>query len=172
MELLAVICPLDIAADDRAWIEGLRAQHDPQHDLVAAHFTLVFPMADVSASRLARHVEQIASHTAAIGFQLSSARAVRDRFAPRSHVFLTPDEGDAEIRRLHGILYGGELSSSLRKDVPYHPHVTVAAVDTHSAAETLGHELGEFRISGSLRSLALMSVDERAITQRRLFPLQ
>jgi 2'-5' RNA ligase len=171
VELLAVICPLDIATDDRAWIEGIRARHDPQHDLVEAHFTLVFPMAEFSTSILARHIEQIAECTPAIAFRLNCARAVRDRLAPRSHVFLTPDEGDAEIRMLHGALYSGELSPSLRTDIPYQPHVTVAALETQSAAKTLSDEIGEFEISGSLRSLALMSVNEGAIRQQRLFPL-
>lgn len=172
MELLAVICPLSIAAEERAWIEGIRAQHDPQHDLVEAHFTLVFPTAVVSASTLARHVDEIAQRTPAIVFRLNCARAVRDPLAPRSHVFLTPDEGDADIRRLHGVLYGGELSASLRTDIPYQPHVTVAAFETRSAAETLSGEIGEFEISGFLRSLAVMSVGERTIRQRRLFRLQ
>jgi hypothetical protein len=105
VQALAVICPLDIATDDRAWIEDVRAHHDPQHDLVEAHFTLVFPMTGIGPTTLTQHVEQIAERTSTIAFRLCGARAVRDSLAPRSHVFLIPDDGDAEIRRLHAALY-------------------------------------------------------------------
>lgn len=170
VQAMAVICPLDIATDDRDWIEDLRARHDPQHDLVQAHFTLVFPVTGISPATLIQHVEQIAERTPGIAFRLSGARAVRDSLAPRSHVFLVPDDGDAEIRQLHAALYGGALSSNLRMDVPYQPHVTVAAFETQSAAETLRREIGDFEIKGRLRSLALMSVDEGAIRTQQTFP--
>ena len=171
MESLAVICLLDIAADDRAWIEEIRSRHDPQHSLVEAHFTLVFPLAGISRSALALHVEQIAKATPAIVFRLNGAVAVRDPLAPRSHVFLTPDDGDEEIRRLHAALYSGLLSSYLRTDIPYQPHVTVAALATKTAAKTLSDEIGDFEIFGWLRSLNLMSVAQGLITQQRVFRL-
>jgi 2'-5' RNA ligase len=172
MQSLAVICPLDVTANDRAWIEAVRARHDPQHDLVEAHFTLVFPMAGVRLATMARHVERIARHTPTVAFRLSRVLAVRDSFAPRSHVFLVPDEGDAEIRTLHSKLYAGDLASSLSADIPFHPHVTVAACESQSAAAQLARELGEFQIRGSLRTLAVMSVDTSAIRQEVLFPLK
>ena len=171
VQALAVICPLDIASDDRAWIEDVRARHDPQHKLVEAHFTLVFPTTGIGAMNLARHVEQIAERTCAIAFRLNCARAVRDSLAPRSHIFLMTDDGEAEIRRLHEALYSGELSSSLRTDIPFHPHVTVAAFETHSEAEALSREIGAIEVRGRLRTLALMSVDDGAIRQERAFPL-
>ena len=150
-ESLAVICPLDIKADDRAWIEGIRARHDPQYGRVEAHFTLVFPIAGVGVQGLTRHLQQIVERTPAVAFRLNCARAVRDQLAPQSHVFLTPDDGDVEIRRLHGLLYSGEFTPYLRADIPYHPHVTVAAFETHSAAIDLCVEIDGFEISGSLR---------------------
>ena len=30
-------------ADDRQWLESIRAKHDPEAKRIAAHFTLVFP---------------------------------------------------------------------------------------------------------------------------------
>ena len=171
MEHLAVICPLDITADDRAWIEGIRAHHDPQYGRVEAHFTLVFPITGVGVLGLTRHVEQIAERTHAVAFRLNCARAVRDQLAPQSHVFLTPDDGAAKIRRLHGLLYGGEFTPYLRTDIPYQPHVTVAAFEAHSAAETLCKEIGVFEIPGSLCRLDVMSVEGDAIRREWSFRL-
>ena len=171
VQALAIICPLDIAIDDRAWIEDLRARHDPQHVLVEAHFTLVFPTAGLGLTTLARHVGPIAERTRTVSFRLTRGQAVRDSLAPRSHVFLIPDEGDAEIRELHSALYGGVLESSLREDIPYQPHVTVAAFETQAAAEALADELGELQIKGRLRTMALMSVAGDAIRQEALYPL-
>jgi 2'-5' RNA ligase len=171
MQALAVICPLVITATDRTWIEDLRAQHDPLHDLVEAHFTLVFPITGVGLATMATHVDQIAKRTPSVGFRLSRAQGVRDSLAPRSHVFLVPDVGDAEIRALHSMLYAGDLASSLRADIPYQPHVTVAAFETQSAAEGLARDLGEFQIEGRLQALALVSVGKAEIRREGVFPL-
>ena len=171
MQALAVICPLDVTASDRAWIEDVRARHDPQHDLVEAHFTLVFPMTGVGLATMARHVDQITKRTPTVGFRLSRVLGVRDSLAPRSHVFLVPDEGDAELRALHSELYAGDFACSARADFPYQPHVTVAAFETQSAAETLAKELGEFQINGRLQTMALMSLGAGTIRQEGLFPL-
>lgn len=171
VQALAVICPLDITVDDRAWIEDVRARHDPQHDLVEAHFTLVFPMTGVDLTTLSRHVDRIARRARTVDFRLTRARAVRDSLAPRSHVFLIPEEGDEEIRGLHSALYRGELASSLRADIPYQPHVTVAAFESQSAAEALADELGEFQVEGRLRTMALMSVAGGIVRREALFPL-
>jgi 2'-5' RNA ligase len=149
----------------------VRAQHDPQHDLVEAHFTLMFPMTGVSLTTLAGHVDRIAKRSRAVDFRLTQARAVQDRLAPRSHVFLIPDEGDAEIRELHSALYGGDFASSLRADIPYLPHVTVAVFPTQPAAEAMAHELGEFQIKGCLRAMALLSVHSGAVRREAMFPL-
>jgi 2'-5' RNA ligase len=170
MQALAIICSLDITSDDRAWIEAIRGRHDPQHDRVEAHVTLVFPATGLSQDRVIRHLEEIASRSSTIAFRLNRAMAVRDSFAPRSHVFLLPRQGDPEIRRLHASLYGGELAP-LRTDIPFHPHVTVAAFDNHSQAEDMSHAIGAIDIGGRLQSMALMSVEDGVIRREGVFPL-
>lgn len=103
--ILAIICPLSIVAKQRAWIESVRARHDPQHDLVEAHFTLVFPTDKVGLVSTSEHAEGVARRTPSISFRLADVRAVRDHDAHRSRVFLIPDPGDSEIRALHDALY-------------------------------------------------------------------
>ena len=169
--ILAIICPLNIAPEQRAWIESVRALHGPQHHEVEAHFTLVFPTDKVSLVGTSEHAEEVARRMSSISFRLADVRAVRDHDASRSHVFLTPDQGDSEIRALHDALYVGELSSSLRADISYVPHVTVASFAEHSAAEKLCDAIGRIEIPGYLHALDIMSVDDRRIRLERSIAL-
>ena len=163
---------MDISPGDRQWIDAIRARHDPQHGRVEPHFTLVFPVQDATEAAIAQRAQALAATTPAIDFKLSAARAVADAFSPRTHIFLTPDEGDADIRTLHDALYQGELAASLRADIPYEPHVTVGAFDALSAAETGCTDIGSFAIEGRLSVLQLMSVDGGEIRLLRAFPLR
>ena len=53
---LAVVAYPTLSDDDRLWIEGVRARHDPLASRIAAHFTLVFPTeAEGHAGALAAH---------------------------------------------------------------------------------------------------------------------
>jgi 2'-5' RNA ligase len=173
MQVLAAICPLEITSRDRSWIEYIRARYDPQHTLVEPHFTLVFPVAGFSRATFEQHLEHVAAATPPIAFSLGAARVVRDSLRPRSHIFLLPDEGDVLIRDLHRRLYEGELSAHLRTDIPYEPHVTVAAFDAHFDAETTCREISRFkRINGYLRALAAMSIEASRIVELQRFPLR
>ncbi len=172
MQALALICPLEITPADRQWIEAIRARHDPQHGRVEPHFTLVFPVQDVSEVVIARRAEIVAATTPAIAFRLSAARAVADAFSPRTHIFLMPDKGDADVRALHDVLYQGDLAASLRPDISYEPHVTVGAFDQLSVAEAVCADIGPFEIEGRLRALQLMSVDGGEIRLLRECPLR
>jgi 2'-5' RNA ligase len=156
---LALICPLDISPSDAARIDALRAAHDPQHGRVAAHFTLVFPFEGLSAVELAAHAGAATRARAPIAFRLRAAIAVRDVMSPRSLIFLTPQEGDAEIRGLHAALYGGPMSPFLRADIPYAPHVTVGAFSDHEAAEAVCARIGPVDIAGRLDALDLVSLE-------------
>ena len=172
MQTLAVICPLDISPGDRQWIDAIRARHDPQYRRVEPHFTLVFPVQGVTEAVISRRAQTVAATTPAIDFRLSASRSVADAFGPRTHTFLMPDKGDADIRALHDALYRGELAASLRMDIPYDPHVTVGAFDRLSDAEAALADMGRFEIEGRLQVLQLMSVDADEIRPLRAFPLR
>lgn len=169
--ILAIICPLNICAEQRGWIEGVRARHDPQHDMVEAHFTLVFPTDKVSLVGSSEHAEEIARGMSPISFRLADVRAVRDHDAHRSLVFLIPDQGDSEIRALHDALYEGEFKSSLRTDIPYLPHVTVASFAEHYVAEELCEAIGRIEILGTLPALDVVSGNDRRVCVERSIAL-
>ena len=63
-----------IAAADFAWIQVYRKRNDPRYfQLIDPHFTLVFPVADVSAEDFCREVRTQANATDLIAFEIKVA---------------------------------------------------------------------------------------------------
>lgn len=121
-------------------IQAFRSKHDPQFSLLAPHFTLVFPVEAVVADVVAE-ATAVANAVRRFSFSLTSARSVRDSFGPGGHVFLIPEDGAASVRELHARLYSGALRDSLRGDIPYVPHITVAADSSFERCEALASAL-------------------------------
>ena len=165
--MLVIFALLELASEDAAWIEEIRRRHDPQADLVPAHFTLVFPCEAPEGTEVMAQAAAVASTTAAIDFRLVSAVVVRDALAPRSQVFLVPDRGAEAITALHDQLYDGPLEPFLRRDIPYAPHVTVAAADSQADAEAIAQTLGPVYVHGRVGAITLAS-----LVEGRLFDLQ
>jgi 2'-5' RNA ligase len=133
---LAIVAYPQMADDDRRWIEDFRRAHDPQASLIAAHFTLVFP-AEVPADDLVGHASTVLHDFPPFSFVLGRARTVKSVFGQGAHVFLVPDHGATRIIDLHDRLYSGFLEPHLRTDIPFIPHITVAAHVDVDACERL-----------------------------------
>jgi 2'-5' RNA ligase len=159
MMKLAVVAYPTLGEADRQWVEAMRAQHDPQARLIGAHFTLVFPT-DADPESLAQHVRSVASDAALIPFVARKARAIRDPSEGGGHVFLVPDAGYGELVALHARLYVGPLADRLRLDIPYVPHITVAAHPLFERCVEVAQDLAaENRVvRGRLESLDLVSL--------------
>jgi 2'-5' RNA ligase len=142
-----------------ASIQAIRATHDPQFTILGPHFTLVFPveasLADVSAA-----VETTTAAVAPFSFTLRSVQAVRDALAPGGHVFLIPDRGAQRVRELHSRLYSGTLKWAHRTDIPYVPHITVAAHRDFRQCEALATELARSQEdrTGLVETLTIVEV--------------
>lgn len=68
---------------------------------------------------------------------------------------------------LHSALYSGTLNWALRKEIPYVPHITVAACTDFSECEGLARRLTDNRrdTCGSVEELAVLEIAEaRAAT--------
>jgi 2'-5' RNA ligase len=161
---------LDAASRD--WIETIRAGHDPQALRIAVHFTLVFPVA-ADAEAIAPEVARVARAQAPFGFAIETIAAVRDAFGHGGHVFLVPSDGAHEIHVLHDRLYAGSLAAHLRDDIPYTPHLTVAAHREFARCEALAAALNSQRprIAGRIERLTLVEIAAEAITDVRVFAL-
>lgn len=168
---LLIIAPLEAARGDLSRIEAIRRRHDPHHAIIPAHLTLVFGFDAPDAETAAAHVAAIAASQGAIALRLSAYLAVRDVSDHLSHVFLVPDQGRLEIEDLHDRLYSGPLAGQLRRDIPFIPHVTVAAREHHDEAEDLARELGQVGIAARLPSLELVAFNGRIVTPLKRFDL-
>lgn len=170
--MLVIFSQLELGLPDRQWVEGVRRRYDPQHALVEAHFTLVFPFEGVPQDDVVAHTAAVVASTPAVAFRLTAAAAVSDPSAAGAHVFLLPSEGDAAVRRLHSRLYSGVLAPKLRGDIPYQPHVTVGAFDRHADAERVAAALGPCDVAGKLISVELAAFDGRNLAHLHSFPLR
>ena len=129
--IFAVAMPKWVA-EAQTLVQGFRRAHDPQFELIAPHFTLVFGAA-LEPEPCIAHVRAVAQSSPPLPFKLSHAMLYYTGSGP-AHVFLVASEGAAGLTRLHRQLYGDLLAPSLRLDKPFIPHITIAAVESPLAA--------------------------------------
>ena len=171
MTALAIVSYPSLDQADRQWIESVRARHDPQAARIGVHFTLVFPT-DASPAQVTAEVAAVARSAQPIPFTIRRARAVSD-VGGGDHVFLVPDEGRGEIATLHDQLYEGVLRPHLRADLPFTPHMTIAASSDFAACEGLVRELGldHRTVQGILRRIELITLEEPRVDSIATFVL-
>jgi 2'-5' RNA ligase len=161
---LAVVAYPELDEEDRARIEAFRRKHDPQAARLGVHFTLVFPIEAVPGN-LEAEIMAVARSTPVISFAIRRAEIVPDALGTGSHVFLVPESGATEIAALHDRLYAGVLRPHQRPNIPYIPHMTVAAAADHALAEIRARELDATRdIRGVVSSLDLLDVSGASVT--------
>jgi 2'-5' RNA ligase len=159
-------------ADDRNWIESIRAKHDPEAKRIAAHFTLVFP-AVLPLRATESHVTRVAHATEPIRFVLRRATVAPDAVGSGGHVFLIPEDGRDAIAGLHERLYEGPLQPHLRRNMSFTPHISVAAGTSLEPLHMLAGELNAKNLSirGSISEIVLVDVTEDEIRQAAQCPL-
>jgi 2'-5' RNA ligase superfamily len=146
---------LDIAADDRRWIQRFREQHDPFYGTVDPHFTLAFGIRDLPENLYLNHIAGVARASRQIPFTCRYAMLGADDVDDTAYVFLVPDEGNAAISRLHDRIYVGPFQPFLKLDLPYIPHISIASMKDCGRAKELCDELNEQEICIQGRLTAL-----------------
>ena len=176
MPLLVLAYP-EFAPEDSVWIEMIRVVHDPAHERVRAHFTLVYPLPDtpeqIGVEVVSEVIRVAAAEFAPIAFVLRSAIPFNDLLGPDTDVFLMPDEGFGAIVRLHDRLYTGPLAGELRLDIPTVPHITVARLRDPQAGKRLADTLNarNFAITGTIAALYLVAHDGGTVRTIARVPL-
>jgi 2'-5' RNA ligase len=126
MSRLVVIAYPNLSAEDFDRIQAVRADHDELYfKLVNPHITLVFPTEALPEAAFTEHVRSASAGVSRIPFTLRCAVVWDDATQPYWHVFLVPEEGFSATVRLHDRLYTGSLSSELRLDTQFIPHLGV-----------------------------------------------
>lgn len=127
---------------DREWVEAIRRRHDvAKAAMIAAHVTLVFPTGLLPESAMLDHVRGRLLEVTAFDIELSTVAPASDDQTSDHYVFLQPGRGHEALVALHDRLYSGALAPALRRDLPYHPHVTVARLSDAPAAARVADEI-------------------------------
>jgi 2'-5' RNA ligase len=131
-----------------ARVEAFRRAHDSLHGRIAAHLTLVFPMARPAA--VARRVARALSGATACRIALRGT----GRY-PDGSVHLRVSGGASALTALHGAL-GAALRAPTPRSAPaYRPHLTVARAADPRAAR---------RLARAAASLAPLEFSVRAVS--------
>jgi 2'-5' RNA ligase len=163
---LAIVAYPILNEADLAEIQAIREIHDPQFAVLTPHFTLVFPVEAPDAVVVAA-AQAMGAVVPPFTFTLRSVRAVRDAVGAGGHVFLVPDDGAAQVCDLHDRLYAGALQSAHRRDIPYVPHITVAAHPNFSRCEALASEIESTNTAraGRVEALTVLGVSGKGIEE-------
>lgn len=165
MSLLVIAYP-EIERSDYDWIQKIRAKDDEKYfNLVKPHFTIVFPVKNISINTFENHVKKVAQHFNEFYFVLRCAQIVKDSFSDYTDVFLVPEEGYRIFLRLHDMLYTEILEKELRLDIPFIPHLGIAnsldPIQCRDLAERLNSN--GIEIVGKISTLSIVEYDLKSV---------
>lgn len=108
---------------DARRIQSLRRKYDPQFDLIGPHLTLMFPVPEsVGEDNLVRHLRAVLGGRRPFPVHLRGLQKSRD-----GYLFLTVQEGGADVTNLHDEIYTGALAGYRKEGAPFVPHLTLGA---------------------------------------------
>lgn len=170
---LAVIAYPVLNEADLVRMQSVRERDDPQFRLLDPHFTLVFPV-EARLSDVESDIEAVANSAAPFRVVVNAIRAVKDALGVGGHVCLVAEQGASEILELHAELYAGSLAWARRTDIPYLPHITVAADADFSRCEALARQLddGLMASAGIVEALTIVDVSGRTVRPIATLPLK
>jgi 2'-5' RNA ligase len=172
MSLLALCYPT-LSREDQRFVDEFRDRHDHTYrNVVKPHFTMVFQVHEMSEPVFTEHVERVADASSAIRFVCRYAMLHNDVSSDDYYVFLVPDEGFSELALLHDALYTKVLSSELRLDVPYVPHIGIATLKGPLRGKELADDLnrGRLSIGGKIEAISVVEYDGKGVTDLHHFP--
>ena len=163
---LCVVNYPTISSDDIEWIQSIRRQHDRLFfDVVAPHFTIVFPTNAIAEATLIEHVTEKTSQFKSFEVVLRCAILGDPKFMDHAHAFLIPDEGFSDVVGLHDRLYTGPLATALRLDLPFIPHIGVASTPDLDDCKAIVDQLNKnkFEIRGRVDTLDVIGYDGKKV---------
>ena len=159
----------NISPSDYDRIQDIRKAHDPMYfDVVRPHVTIVFGTEKLDPKGLREHAERRLAGARKIALVLDRAMVVEDDSGTFFHTFLVPSEGSEGydgINTLHDNLYTDELTSELRDDIPFIPHVGIGTSTSKAEMDALAAELNGQGVSihGSLDDLSIVQYDGKKV---------
>ena len=163
-----------IRVSDYKWIQLIRRKHDKAfYNVVEPHFTIVFPVFNFNINKISAHVSIVAKSIKPIKLSIRATTIVKDSFSDGIDVFLTPDEGNSDIIKLHDKLYTEILLKELRLDIPFIPHIAIGrgenALESKKIADKINKE--KFIINGIIDELDLVEYEHPIVKTIKKFKL-
>jgi 2'-5' RNA ligase len=164
-DLFYVIAEPVLAEQDRAWIQSLRTQYDPQFSVIEPHFTLVFGTDLLPPDGLAAHVQEIARPSPSFDFELRFATHFPDLAASTHYVFLIPGKGSDAFAALHEHLHEEPLADLARSASTFTPHITIGRFAGAAEARALVGQLNDALspIVGRISTLKVIAAGDRQV---------
>lgn len=146
-------------------IADFRKKYDPKSEIIAPHITLVFPFSNPEKEdELIHHCQNIVKDISIFPIKLEGTHLAED-----DYLYLLVREGAEKLVKLHDKLYEGILSSNLRKDLVYVPHVTIGYFGKNDKRDEakLGaayKEINTLSVSlmSKIENVSLVKFDEQA----------
>jgi 2'-5' RNA ligase len=164
---LVVIAYPELLKHDLDKIQVYRKNYDElQFHFVSPHFTLVFPVPDISADSFVTEVKKQATGLTTIPFSGFNAVTNKDPFSDYYYCFLVPKGGYSEIVTLHDRLYSDVLNPYLRKDIAYVPHLTIGNNKDEMIIKKMANKWNEREssIAGSIGAIDICSFENSTVT--------
>jgi hypothetical protein len=100
-------------------IDAIREKYDPTSGFTKSHITVLFPVpGSVGEEKLISHIQNVLSNWSPFEIRLGGLQKSHDHW-----LFLTLEEGEAQVKKLYQALYTGILAEYRRDDIEYMPHL-------------------------------------------------
>ncbi|MBP7062602.1 2'-5' RNA ligase family protein [Ferrovibrio sp.] len=151
-----------------SWIDAIRRTHDPQHGMVPAHVTLVFPTESLSEATVSAAAAILAASFAPFDIACDRLSWYSD---PRGGkypnlVYLHPDASSAWVLN--------EMREQLPQEGEFDPHVTLSRFGAVYSAKAFLRQFGEDVMPparGRIDALHLLAIRNGQVSMLRHFAL-
>ena len=174
MAFLALAYPL-ISETDFNWLQAYRMENDELfYGKVAPHFTIVFPVSNMTQKQFVNEIEKQLDGISKINFEINSAITHKDNFSDYYFQFLIPAKGYEEIVRFHDKLYSDNLLLNWKRDVEYIPHITIGdSTDENKCSSETGRlNTSGLSVSGQIKNLTAAKYEYGIVTNLETFDLK
>lgn len=144
---LVVLAYPDMSDDNFTRIQKFREINDRYYNILKPHFILVSPVYDIRENDFVDHVKRTAAKFTKINFTLNCALTAKDLFGEYCDILLVPDKGNSDIIKLHNSFYTDLLSTHLRFDIPFIPHMVIGNDPDSFFCRNQANELNKTGIS-------------------------
>jgi hypothetical protein len=165
--MFLVIAYPKLSSKDYQFIQEYRIKNDSlYYDVVEPHFTLVFPVDNLTEDEFTKEAESLLKDQSKFSFVLRSSVVNQDFSKDYYHEFLVPDEGFSDFIKLHDKLYSKNLRANLLLDVDFIPHIGIGnskkSADCKKRVDRLNTQ--DFTIKGEIDSVSVVEYENNKIT--------